>query len=279
MDATATMSYLDEPPAYDFKELSPTDRKDLIEEVSSLSSLATNVTSVSSSHFTPTKTLLVNARGIRMIRLPIPSGQLEIPITNTNGDLVYVSTREKRCSGNAILYDNSGKELLASEYQFGPGREPKIRHLGQGDGGERLIVTKGKWTSRRQDFVLPDGKTFTWRYIREADNFASIDGKEKKRSHLVLDVPDASPVINKKSKKVKDNRIRVAELVRNDEARTPGTGPCDAGNGGQLEIDSAYCEGIGLRDDVIVASCLMMLKKEIDRRRAVQFMVLAGIVG
>lgn len=94
----------------------------------------------------------------------------------------------------------------------------------------------------------------------------------------MLDVTDTTAPMSEKDKK-KAPRKRVAELVRNDEARTPGTSATDAGNDGELKIDSTFCERIGLRVDVVVVSCLMMLKKEIDRRRAMQFMIIAGAAG
>jgi hypothetical protein len=277
-DAKADL-YLDEPPAYDFKELNPAVHKDLIADLRSINSTSTDLTPVTGTEFIPSKTLLLNARGIRLIRLPIPSGELEIPITNTNGDIVYLSTRAKRCSGDAVLHDASGKQLLVSKHYFGPGRDPNIRLLDKGAGDEAVVVTRSKWTSRRQEFVLPDGKIFTWRYVREVDAFASTQGKEKRRTHLVLELTDASATANEKSAKGTERGKRIAELVRNDEARTPKTRPSDAGNGGELKIDAAFCESVGIREDVVVASCLIMLKKEIDRRRAVQFIILASIAG
>jgi hypothetical protein len=276
-------TYLDEPPAYDFTEISPSERKELIvDDVRSINSSTSDSTAVvQSGDFT--RTLLIGARGIRFVRLPMPSGQLEIPIADTNGNVVYTSTRAKKCSGNAVLRNAEGIDVLASEYQFGPGREPKIRFLDQTSeiqdtekDNVNVIATKGKWTSRQQSFILPDGRSFTWRYIKERDAAASIDGKDRRKWHLVLEVSDMNAAFDEKNPK-KIPRKRVAELVRNAEARTPGTSSSDAGNGGELKIDSSYCDSIGLREDVIVVSCLMMLKKEIDRRRAVQFMIIAGM--
>jgi hypothetical protein len=295
---TGETTYLDEPPAYDFTEVSSSDRKDLIiDDSRSVSSSTSDVAgAVSDSDFT--RTLLIGARGIRFVRLPLPPGQLEILVADTNSNIVYTSTRAKKCSGNAVLKNAAGVEVLASEYQFGPGREPKIRFVNQAPEYETseqmssektdsekkdveqndsaVITTKGKWTSRQQTFILPNGRDFTWRYIKERDAFASIDGKDRRKWHLVLEVSDANATIEDKNSKNAPKR-RVAELFRNAEARTPGTSSSDAGNGGELKIDAAFCESTGLREDVIVASCLMMLKKEIDRRRAVQFMIMAGI--
>jgi hypothetical protein len=188
---------------------------------------------------------------------------------------MYISQRANRCSGNAILKNAAGDELLASEYIFGLGKDPKIRVLSSEASAEKdsLITIKGRWMNRAQEFALPDGKSFTWRYIKGVDPTIKPSAFTcSKRSFLILEVPEfvpSSPISNQKfAENQKRSRRRVAELVRNDETRTPGTTYQDSGNGGELQIDSAYCEGFGLREDVIVASCIMMLKKEIDRRRA-----------
>jgi hypothetical protein len=227
--------------------------------------------------YLPSKTLFINAQGIPKIHIPTPLNELEIRITNANKDIAYVSKRHNLSTANATLFDASGKELLDAVYLDGPGREPTIRVLGQDVNEKATIVTKGKWTSRSRDFVLPDGRIFTWSYIREADVIASAKGKEKQRSHLVLEVSDAGSAVNDQETKTSKHFSRVAELVRNEETYTPGTSSTHTGNGGELKIDSSYCDSIGLNEDVVVMSCLMMLKKELDRGRIVQHMVFVGV--
>ena len=63
---------------------------------------------------------------------------------------------------------------------------------------------------------------------------------------------------------------KMAELVRNDETRTAGTGKAHAGNGGVLML------GSGVDEAVAVATVCVMLKREIDRRRLVQMMIMGG---
>ena len=65
---------------------------------------------------------------------------------------------------------------------------------------------------------------------------------------------------------------KVAELVRNDETRTEGTGKGYAGNGGELML------GGGVDEAVAVATVCVMLKREIDRRRVVQ-MIMGATAG
>ncbi|CAI7619596.1 unnamed protein product [Penicillium crustosum] len=69
---------------------------------------------------------------------------------------------------------------------------------------------------------------------------------------------------------------RIAQLVRGEDSRTPGTSRSSAGNGGELQIDEAALQSLELDEAVIVATCLMMLKKEIDRRRMIQLAIIAG---
>ena len=43
-----------------------------------------------------------------------------------------------------------------------------------------------------------------------------------------------------------------------------------------MQIDEAALQSLELDEAVIVATCLMMLKKEIDRRRMIQLAIIAG---
>ncbi|KAF2667585.1 hypothetical protein BT63DRAFT_295490 [Microthyrium microscopicum] len=264
----------------DIKNLSIQDQKDL--ESSSVHSGDSTVPPYSTS-FNPSKTFRINARGVELIHLPIPSKELEIPIYNSDGSLAYTSTREKRSSGNAILSAPGRGDLVASNYKFGPMREPTMTML-QGREGVNEVLVSGKWTSRTQRFsyaAVPIN--FDWVNRKElvqtssdpsatmANEMAEKDGskskdKTKKCSLLVLEVQG----------KDKDDITRVARLLRDEENRTAGTGYMTAGKGGALAIDELAAKGLGIPEELIVASCIMMLKKELDRRRAAQFAMMAG---
>lgn len=56
----------------------------------------------------------------------------------------------------------------------------------------------------------------------------------------------------------------IAQLVRYEGTRTPGTSRCTAGNGGELQIDKEACRLLELDETVVVATCLVMLKRESD---------------
>jgi len=251
----------EEPLDFDVKDLSATEKKELLDSASLDSRDSSSVAPIPSS-FTPTRTLHVNSRGIRLLRLPVPSRELEIPIQTADGSLAYASTRQRVSSGNAILTSADGQELVASYYRFGPGRSPKLTLLTEPEGKNEIQVSS-RWTSRTQEFVQTSVPIkFQWSYRKEKN------AEGKKVGLLILTVGG----------KKKGEETRIAQLVRDETARTPNTKGCDAGNGGELQIDELAAQGLGVKEEVIVSTLIMMLKKEIDRRRAIQFMVIAAAV-
>lgn len=106
--------------------------------------------------------------------------------------------------------------------------------------------------------MAPNGSAFVWRYVRS---------KEAEGTLLVLEKKDGSS-----SGPVR----RIAQLVRNEHTRPAGTSGCAAGNGGEL----VFVQGAELELDeaLIIATCILMLKKEVDRRRAIQIAAIAGVI-
>jgi len=83
----------------------------------------------------------------------------------------------------------------------------------------------------------------------------------------------------KKDKDSKDNKVIVAQLVRNAAYRSPGSSRSSAGNGGRLMLDPKLFDD-KLRERVewlVVTTAVTMLKREVDRRRAQQAATLAVI--
>lgn len=161
---------------------------------------------------------------------------------------------------------------MKSEYRWGPGRPPVLRVFGRPGGEHEVVKVSGKWTSRTQTFVLGRGRgvQFDWRYRRESVSSQAGSGGQMERKQgrkkctvLVLEVPGIS------GKHVS----RVARLVRGDGSRAVGTSSWSAGNGGMLEVDAVAAQASGVSEELIVASCIMMLKKEMDRRRESQVAV------
>jgi hypothetical protein len=256
---------VEEPIDFDVKALTPDEKKELF-ETSSIGSTETDTTAAfSPASFPSTKSLLVNARGHDMLRLPLAPTELGINICTPDGSIAYQSTREKRCSGNAILSSPDRGDLIASSYFFGPGRSPVIMLLDRPDGKAEVKVS-GRWTSRAQNFFLSSVPvTFEWTYRRQKTPTATGE----RLTLLVLEIP---------SKTKGEEPKRIAQLVRGKEYRTPDSKSCTAGNGGELMIDELAAQSMGVSEELIVATCLMMLKKEIDRRRAMQFAIVAAIL-
>lgn len=268
------------------RELVEADARSIVSEESSLPAYTPGT-------FNHSKSLVIVAQGMRFIRFPCPSSELEVPIYHANGEIAYLSKRETRRSGNAVLYSPERGELISSHYLFGPGRDPTLTMLSEEDGKNQVVVS-GKWTSRSHNFIYtPAPVSFDWVYRREkvepaleepvvrhapigasnektqADEAAANKKQEPtKQTFLSLEV---------RQKDKKDQVQRIAQLIRNEETRTPGTKSSYAGNGGELRIDSLAAKAVGIPEELIVATCLMMLKKEMDRRRVVQFMIIGAI--
>lgn len=165
--------------------------------------------------------------------------------------------------------------LVSTIYRWGPGRRPRLNIYGfeskvsieqaiDGEegvsGGEVINVQSKSVLSRAQVFETSFGR-FEWRYGNKEER-RSLDAD----SLLILEKVDGM-----KSKK----GTKVAMLVRNDEFRTPGSVRYSGGNGGRLIMDLRIWEddkkvdgGGGGGEGVeafVVASCILMLKREADR--------------
>ncbi|KAJ5569486.1 uncharacterized protein N7459_008916 [Penicillium hispanicum] len=237
----------------------------------SASSCSTRYTlSDSASTFSPSHTLTVDARGTCAIRLPFPSRQTEITINHDDGRPAYVSTRDRLWSGNSVLSHAKRGALIRTDYFFGPGRDPVLRLLASPGVRAAEVKVTGQWTSRYARFTMPAGGEYEWVYSKEKQ-----DGQKVK---LIILRSMTDSKANGAGKEFHMDR-RLAQLVRSDETRTPGTSKFRAGNGGHLQIDDAALQDTDLDESVVVATCLVMLKREIDRCRTVQCMVMMGAAG
>jgi len=229
----------------------------------SAASNSSEATLVDNPNFISGSSLFINAHGIGVIRFPLPSSELEIPIYYADGTLAYTSTREKRNSGNAVLSHPKFGKLVSTSYFFGPNRDPVIELLNApGTLEASKIKVTGKWTSRSAGFVMPNGMAFEWSY-------GKVKNAEGKRVNLIV-------LRQKDNADSKAGRGKViAQLIRSEETRTPGSTSCSAGNGGKLVLAQDACAV--LDESVIVATCLLMLKKEIDRRRCIQMAMIGAV--
>ncbi|KAJ5175801.1 uncharacterized protein N7482_001678 [Penicillium canariense] len=236
----------------------------------SASSTSTLCTLHDSSPFQPNRTLLIDARGIGCFRLPLPARQTEIAIHDADGKLAYVSTRDRRWSGNSVLSNPQLGNLIRTDYFFGPNRHPTLRLLQTSSVLPEEIQVKGEWTSRSARFTTPSGSEFQWAYAKEK----RPDGQKVK---LIILRAVGEPDCDHTHPPMQARRL--AQLSRCAETRTPATSRCSAGNGGTLQIDEEAVQAHGLDESIVLATCLVMLKREIDRRRMIQMMVIGGAAG
>ncbi|KAF6814633.1 hypothetical protein CPLU01_14355 [Colletotrichum plurivorum] len=197
-----------------------------------------------------------------------------------SGELEYTSIRLKKSSNSCALIrggDSSQTPMIATIYRWGPGRRPRIRILSPGAAAtveeainsdhlvcEVVEVKSRNMISRTQELKTSFG-TFEWRYggrdeRKEASEASSL---------LVLErTDDAAPALG--NGKVGKHGVPIAQLVRSADLRTPGTSRWMGGNGGRLIMN------LGMWADdkrtttkdaeaFIVASCILMLKREADR--------------
>lgn len=249
-----------------FSTTTQIDLKEPRTSLSARSSTSTLYTVTDSSFaFHPSHTLNVDARGIGAFRLPLPDRQTEISINDRDGNEIYVSTRDRRWSGNSVLSHPKLGDLIRTEYFFGPNRDPVLHLLQSTNIVPNEVKVSGKWTSHSASFTMPHGRDFEWSYAKEK----RADGQKVKLIVLraIGDTQDDG--------KMQFDR-RVAQLVRCQDTRTPGTSKCSAGNGGQLQIDSAALEALEIDESVVVATLLVVLKREVDRRRIIQAAVITG---
>jgi hypothetical protein len=256
--ATLTAQQLDGEPPVHISVLSHQDKSELV-TADTVCIVSSTTTDIAEPAFTLAKTYRIHAKGIPALRLPAPPSDLVTTVNNVDGTVAYQSTRERRSSGNCVLTDADGHRSIATQYFFGPGRDPVLQRVDAGACEDSIVKTASKWASRAQKFLLHDGRSFEWEYRKEI----GFGEQGKKGTALVLTM----------------NGRRVAALVRNDETRTPRSKSCSAGNGGELVLGQEVGGTDGVGEELVIATVLLMLKKEIDRRRTVLSMIAVAVSG
>lgn len=255
--------------------------------------------------FNSTRKFQIETNGHPLIALPCPPKPIPIPVYAVSGNggvenLAYTSLRDTRSSSNSciLVHAQDNSPACITSYRFGPSKLPKMHLLPPSAASftpittsedvasalaspllshlEPIEVTSDGYTTRSQTLRTPLG-TFRWRYGTKTER------REARASSLLI-FERITTVALPGGKKQEERRRRVAQLVRSDETRTEGSTRHTAGNGGRLEIDLG--EWLDTKDEakevecLVVASCLVMLKKEVDRRRLHQTVVLmAGVAG
>jgi hypothetical protein len=134
------------------------------------------------------------------------------------------------------------------------------------------VNSKGVMT--RAVSIRTDMGTFEWRHATRAE-------KRAVGADSLLLLEHVTPVaLEGGGRKKEEVRRRIAQFVRSAEFRTHGSGRSTAGNGGRLMMDlRAWADGKDEAQRVevfAVASCIVMLKREMDRRRGQQAMMFTG---
>ncbi|KAI0860315.1 hypothetical protein F4860DRAFT_226597 [Xylaria cubensis] len=262
--------------------------------------------SSSPSTFTPTKQLQIQTPGKNLISLPTPQRPDPIPIftLDSQGHLerpLYLSVRPDARSGSCFLThgdDESQTQLSTTTYRFGPGRPPIVV---LGDPAQDPAIEKGKegfeildrnLFSRAVRFKVPGLGAFGWRYANSKER-ASVGADSLLVCEAYLPETATSQQHHKTSigarlglknddgegKKKEGIPHRIAQLVRNEMYRTPGTTRSSAGNGGRLMLDLSVIDE-KRRERVewlVVTTAVTMLKREVDRRRAQQIAAIGAI--
>lgn len=133
-------------------------------------------------------------------------------------------------------------------------------------GDEEVVMERPKWTSHTIRFSWK-GRRYQWRYGSSSEK-RGVEVERGEGCHSLL-------LLEKVEGEGKEEvRTLVARFVRGEETRTAGTKASHAGNGGRLEMaleregDDMFSERIV--EEVVVATVLVMLKKEVDRLRGCQ---------
>ena len=262
----------------------------------------------SSTHPPPFLTLQIETPGKPIISLPLPPHPDPIPIylldpssQEPTTTPKFISLRPSRTSGSSYLVPaNSPSTILSTTtYRFGPGKPPRVRlfHPCSPSSTEEddtssssfEILSTGLFTRAvrfQPPGLLPtstptssasshtdnEKSFFTWRYATKKER-KSLSNTIS--SLLILEIK--KPIHNGEAA-----TIPIARFIRSAEFRTKGSSVSSAGNGGRLEILDLDKAGWGEKVDretalvMVVTTGLVMLKREVDRRRAGQIAVLAG---
>ncbi|OBT64735.1 hypothetical protein VE03_05853 [Pseudogymnoascus sp. 23342-1-I1] len=217
--------------------------------------------------FHATSSLQIQSSGLALLAFPNPPKQLTTAVFSLSSSghcerPVYLSTRAERSSGNCTLVrgeDESAAPLAETTYRWGPSA-PVVRV-----GGEEMVMEKRKWVSRTVSFVWGGGR-YEWRYGGRSEKRA-VEAERGEECHCLILLERVE------GEKKGEVRTTVARFVRGVETRTPGTKRSTAGNGGRLEMGLGG-EGEGIREEVVVATVLVMLKKEVDCQRGTQIAII-----
>ncbi|KAI0445597.1 hypothetical protein F4803DRAFT_139510 [Xylaria telfairii] len=297
------------PPYTEHASASPLDEDIELASISSSSSSAPSYvtsppsaagpSSPSSPIFTPTKHLQIQSQGKTLISFPTPQRPDPIPIFTVNADgslerPLYLSVRPQARSGSCFLThgdDEAQAALTTTTYRFGPGRAPVVvlgdpardPAISSETEGQSFEIPSRSLFSRGVLFAVPGLGTFEWRYASSKER-AAFDADSLLVCEVYVETTagakhDDDGRSKKKIEEKGQGPLRIAQLVRNETFRSPGTSRTSAGNGGRLMLDLAFFEEKRREraEWLVVTTAVTMLKREVDRRRVQQMAVIGAI--
>lgn len=240
------------------------------------------------------KTLHVHARGMHSIRLPLPSKELEIQIANPDGTVAYISSRTKRSSPDSSLSKPGFGEYVRTSYN-----KKTTLTCRRAEGVTTPFTMTGSNLRRQRAFRLPSSDDeFEWRY---ANANASVNGRQEERLVLVhkssqpststdyskneaeLDQVKSAGTLSKrlKAKGPKMEPRVLAQFSRSDlSLQAYGSNSkrqaTRAGVGGELVLEPDCTDLVP--EEVVVATALVMIKREQDRLRIMQTAVIVAVL-
>ncbi|RPB24988.1 hypothetical protein L211DRAFT_867451 [Terfezia boudieri ATCC MYA-4762] len=226
------------------------------------------------------------------------SSELVTPIFDSTRTFpLYTSTRFKKNSGSCIMSpvysaehqepaDSKSRFEVHTTYFFGPGNDPVISCDFGGDRKvETIVRSKGKLTRSR--WFEWNGDRYEWRYVGQRNASGMV------LQRVVTDAPAIPDIVitdekrpgahvcphdhgKGKAKKTEDEYVTVADFQRDEEEGKKCLGFSPAGQGGWVTIYEKEEEGRrGLPEWLVLASCMVMLKRERDRR-TIQIAMMSG---
>ena len=243
------------PPDYDLGTHEPLSRTS--------SQSAASISTLTATHsFHPARSFFIHAHGIGWLRIPGPSTETSIPVTDeATGKTVYTSIRKSKWASEWELKNEASKVLgrvNGDRFSNIVLREIQMELIGKG-GGIEAVKMKRKALMTRTCVFEYGGWIWIWRYGRQEEG-AGMNG------HTLL-------VCERRGRGVAGGEglgqsVKVAQLVRDKEMdEKGGVKSTAAGRGGRLDISEGVTEGGEVMEVLVVISCLVMLKKEMDRRR------------
>lgn len=205
--------------------------------------------------------LNVNAYGKSWNDYSTRGKELEISITDPSNVEKFRNIRPDPKWSSCILYLNNqnGQQSRVAEttYRVGPGRPPVIKLYDSFSSSEspveEMTISCKNMFSRTTLFESTRFGKFAWRYASKG----SCSSLMKGTSDIILE-----QLVGARGQDAGGREV--ARLVRNKETRPAGTRWCE-GNGGRLELGAVIAEGGDDLEGLVVATCLLMLKKELDR--------------